>query len=68
MIHSIGWVAVTMSALLIREAAMLVRCLLAYRQQRWIVSHAKQVTSEGRGIQITGPDRITIARDPDQLP
>ncbi len=64
MIHDIGWMALTTSALLIREAGSLVRRVLAYRQQRWIVENAKQATSRGQSVQITGLDRITVARDP----
>jgi hypothetical protein len=66
MMHGVGWMAVTTSVLLIREAGSLVHRALAYRQQRWIVENAKQVTSEGRSVEITGLDRITISSDPDR--
>jgi len=66
MVHGIGWTAFATSALLIREAARLVQCQLAYRQQQWLVNNARQVTSAGQSIEITGLNRITIARGPDQ--
>ena len=64
MIHGIGWMAFTTSALLIREAGSLVRRQLAYRQQRWIVENVKQAASEGQSVQITGLDQITIDPGP----
>jgi hypothetical protein len=64
MIHGIDWMAFTTSALLIREAGSLVRRQLAYRQQRWIVENVKQAVSEGRSVQITGLDQITIDPGP----
>ena len=66
MIHSIGWLTVTTTALLIREAGSLLRRGLAYRQQRWMIENVKQVTSEGQSVEIASLDRIIISRDPGQ--
>jgi hypothetical protein len=63
MMHGIGWMAVTTSTLLIREAGSLARRQLAYRQQRWILEHVTQATSKGRSVEITGLDQITITPD-----
>jgi hypothetical protein len=63
MIHDIGWMALTMGALLIKEAGSLVRRQLAYRQQRWIVENVKQTISKGQSVEITGLDQISITPD-----
>ena len=67
MVHGIGWMTFAASALLIREAARLIRCQLAYRQQRWILEHVAQATSEERLVDITGLDQITITLDRGRL-